>query len=100
MAPPCCAPRPSSLVSCRVSQSRSYLFLNQVLQQPSNPPGYPMTWQASYPADYGMDPGVAFSTNYGLTITNDLSAIPTMSIATDLDRKSTRLNSSDLGISY
>jgi hypothetical protein len=68
-----------------LSVTHSYLFLNQVLQQPSNPPGYPMTWQASYPADYGMDAGVASSTNYGRTITNDLRAIPTMSIATDFN---------------
>lgn len=68
-----------------VSITHTYLFLSQVLQQPANPPGYPATWQASYPADYGMDPIITFSTNYGATITNDLRAIPTISIVTDFN---------------
>jgi hypothetical protein len=67
------------------SVTHTYLFLAQVLQQPANPPGYPMTWQANYPADYGMDPAVAFSPNYGATITNDLRAIPSISIVTDFN---------------
>jgi hypothetical protein len=65
--------------------THTYIFLSQVLQQSANPPGYPATWQGSYPADYGMDPGVCYSTNYGLTIANDLRAIPTISIATDFN---------------
>jgi len=65
--------------------THSYLFLAQVLRQPTNPPGYPTTWQASYPADYGMDPAIAFSTNYGRTITNDLRTVPTLSLVTDFN---------------
>jgi len=74
---------PGSVPSLTITHT--YLFLNQVLQQPTNPPGYPAIWQASYPADYGMDPAVAFSTNYGATITNDLRALPTISIVTDFN---------------
>ena len=65
--------------------THTYIFLNQVLQQPPNPLGYPTTWQASYPADYAMDPAVCFSTNYGLTITNDLRSIPTISLVSDFN---------------
>lgn len=65
--------------------THSYLFLSQVLQQPSNPPGYPTVWQGSYPADYGMDPTVVNHPNYGLTLSNDLRAIPTLSLVSDHD---------------
>ena len=39
-------------------ETHSYIFLQQVLNQPNSLPGYPTTWQASYPADYEMDPNV------------------------------------------
>jgi CotH protein/lamin tail-like protein/chitobiase/beta-hexosaminidase-like protein len=68
-----------------VPDTHTYLFLSQVLQQPSNPGGFPTTWQAGYPADYGMDPNVVNSTNYGLTISNDLRSIPTLSIVAPHD---------------
>jgi hypothetical protein len=63
--------------------AQSYIFLSQVLQQPNNPPGYPATWQGNYPADYGMDPNVVNSPGYGPTLTNDLRAIPTLSLVSD-----------------
>ncbi|MCW5555331.1 MAG: lamin tail domain-containing protein [Verrucomicrobiae bacterium] len=66
-----------------VPVTHTYLFLNQVLQQPNNPPGYPTTWQASYPADYEMDPNVVNHPNYGTTLSNDLRAIPTLSLVSD-----------------
>lgn len=66
-----------------VPVTHTYLFLNQVLQQPNNPPGYPTVWQASYPADYEMDPNVVNHPNYGMTVSNDLRAIPTLSIVSD-----------------
>lgn len=65
--------------------AQTYLFLNQVLQQPNNPSGYPTNWQASYPADYEMDPNVVNHPNYGATLINDLRAIPTLSMVTDHD---------------
>lgn len=66
-----------------VPVTHTYLFLNQVLQQPNNPPGYPTTWQASYPADYEMDPNVVNHPHYGTTLSNDLRAIPTLSLVSD-----------------
>ncbi len=68
-----------------VPDAHTYIFLSQVLQQPNSLAGYPTTWQASYPADYGMDPNVVNHPNYGGTISNDLRAIPTLSIVTDHD---------------
>lgn len=68
-----------------VPDTHSYIFLSQVLQQAATQPGYPTTWQGSYPADYGMDPNVVNSPNYGTTISNDLRAIPTLSLVSDHD---------------
>jgi hypothetical protein len=65
--------------------THSYIFLSQVLQQSDVQPGYPTTWQGSYPADYGMDPNVVNSVNYGPTISNDLRSIPTLSLVSAHD---------------
>lgn len=63
--------------------THTYIFLNSVLRQPANPPGYPATWQAGYPGDYGMDSNVVNDPKYGVTIKNDLRSIPTLSIVSD-----------------
>lgn len=68
-----------------VPDAHTYIFLVEVLQQPNSLPGYPTIWQAGYPADYEMDPNVVNHPNYGTTISNDLRAIPTLSIVTDHD---------------
>lgn len=63
--------------------THSYLFLSQVLRQPATMAAYPATWQASYPADYGMDSNVVNHPVYGPSLTNDLRSIPSLSIVTD-----------------
>ena len=63
--------------------THSYIFLAQVLRQSATQPGYPTTWQAGYPADYGMDSNVVNHPVYGTTISNDLRSIPTLSIVSD-----------------
>ena len=63
--------------------THTYIFLDSVLRQPASLPGYPTTWQANYPADYGMDPNVVNDPKYGATIKNDLRSIPTLSIVSD-----------------
>lgn len=68
-----------------VPDTHSYLFLGPVLLQSSNQPGYPTTWQGSYPADYGMDPFIVNHPNYGATLSNDLRSIPTLSLGSDHD---------------
>ena len=61
-------------------ETHSYLFLSQVLTQAAVQPGYPTVWQGSYPADYGMDPNVVNHPVYSQTISNDLRALPTLSV--------------------
>lgn len=68
-----------------VPDTHSYIFLSQVFLQASNQPGYPTTWQGSFPADYGMDPFIVNHTNYGVTLSNDMRAIPTLSLVSDHD---------------
>jgi hypothetical protein len=68
-----------------VPDTHSYIFLGEVLMQSSNQPGYPTTWQGSYPADYGMDPFIVNHPNYGVTLSNDMHAIPTLSLVSDHD---------------
>lgn len=63
--------------------THTYIFLDSVLRQPNSLPGYPTVWQASYPADYAMDPNVVNSVKYGPTVKNDLRSIPTLSIVSD-----------------
>jgi hypothetical protein len=65
--------------------THTYLFLSEVLQQSNTQQGYPTVWQANYPADYGMDPFIVNHPKYGLTISNDLRAIPTLSLVSSHD---------------
>ncbi|HIG31309.1 MAG TPA: hypothetical protein EYQ50_27285 [Verrucomicrobiales bacterium] len=59
----------------------TYVFLDDVLQQPSKPPGFPRTRQI----DYGMDPEVVNNPLYSDTIKDDLKAIPSIAIAMATD---------------
>jgi hypothetical protein len=65
--------------------THSYIFLSQVLLQSGDQPGYPTTWQGSFPADYGMDPFIVNHPNYGVTLSNDLRSIPTLSLVSAHD---------------
>src|SRR5262245_26260850 len=58
----------------------TYLFLADVIRQPSNPPGFPTAWSGSFTADYAMDPEVVTNAAYRDEIIADLRSIPTMSI--------------------
>jgi hypothetical protein len=65
--------------------THSYIYLRQVLQQPSVITGYPTTWQASFPADYAMDPNIVGHSKYGVTLSNDLRSLPVLSVVTPHD---------------
>ncbi|HEY5914750.1 MAG TPA: lamin tail domain-containing protein [Verrucomicrobiae bacterium] len=67
------------------ADTQSYLFLEQVLQQSANQPGYPITWQGSYPADYGIDPFIVGHPVYGPGLSNDLRSLPVLSIVMSHD---------------
>ena len=66
---------------------QTYLFLDDVIRQaPAGvaPPGWPTSWGGNV-VDYGMDPEIVTNALYKNTIKNDLTAIPTLSIAINLD---------------
>ncbi|UCD49516.1 MAG: CotH kinase family protein [Phycisphaerales bacterium] len=67
--------------------THSYIFVDDVAQQPADPPGWPTDWGYSsdagaiVPADYEMDPRVVNSTLPGYSMREALLDIPTMSIS-------------------
>jgi hypothetical protein len=63
--------------------THSYIFLRDVFRQSNNIPNYPTVWQASYPADYAMDPNIVNHPVYGPALSNALRSIPTLSIVSD-----------------
>ena len=82
--------RPSAI------NTHTYIFLEQVLNQPQNPAGFPATWgtysrsyltyQKGEPviADYEVDPEIVTDPRYGDLLPEGLTAIPTLSIVTDI----------------
>lgn len=76
--------------------TQTYLFLNDVLHQPADPPGFPSTWGihpidfaghaegTPVEADYEMDPQVVNDPRYRDSIREALQAIPSLSIVTDI----------------
>ena len=64
--------------------TQTYIFLDQVAHQPSNPFGFPGTW-GSTTADYEMDPEVINDSLYRGRIRESLLSLPTMSIVTETD---------------
>ncbi len=76
--------------------THSYLFVEQVLAQPPNPPGFPNTWGthqeefkqfkpgAPVTADYEMDPQVVNDPRYQTGLREGLTSLPTLSIVMDL----------------
>ena len=70
--------------------AHSYLFLDDVIQQPFSIPGYPINnyslgGSAEVPHDYEMDPEVVNDPAYSGGIIKGLKDIPTMSITVDPD---------------
>jgi len=74
----------------RVS-THTYIFVEDVAQQPSDPTGWPTDWGFSsdahdtVPADYEMDPRVVNNALPGYTVQDALVDIPTVSISMALD---------------
>ena len=67
----------------------SYIFLNDVLNQPNNPKGYPDTWgkftnsNTMAPADYEMDPDMTRDSRLANRILQGLYSLPVLSLVTD-----------------
>jgi hypothetical protein len=65
-------------------QTHTYIFLTDVLNQPTNPPGFPITtdWGINgWASEYGMNRLVVTNPLYAPEIKNDLLALPSLSIA-------------------
>ncbi|MDM8528320.1 lamin tail domain-containing protein [Anaerolineales bacterium HSG24] len=87
------ASKPNFLPS--FTTTHTYIFPDQVLTQPANPPGFPPTWGIhsenfkSYVqgspvmADYEMDPDIVNHPRYKDKLKDGLKSIPTLSIAMD-----------------
>jgi hypothetical protein len=67
--------------------THTYIFVDQVLAQPPDPPGYRKTWGAyegaPVRADYEMDPDIVNDPRYSGLLDEALRSIPTLSIVTD-----------------
>ena len=68
--------------SAGVVSTETYIFPNDVINQPANPAGFPTTW-GSETADYAMDPRITTDPTYRNQLVQDLLSLPTMSIVTD-----------------
>ncbi|NIQ11129.1 MAG: hypothetical protein GWN67_17985, partial [Phycisphaerae bacterium] len=64
-------------------ETHTYIFLDDVIQQPTNPPGFPTSGWGYVGPDYEMDPEVTLS--YSSTIKNDMKAVPTLSLVMDVN---------------
>ena len=65
-------------------QTRSYIFLSDVVQQSGSPDGFPDYWKTTA-ADYEMDPDIVNDPTYGPLLLDSLKSLPSISIVTDLD---------------
>ncbi len=65
----------------RKTTTLTYLFLEDVLDQSSSPPGYPSVWQPGTSADYAMTKSVAPDQE----IIDALMALPTVSVSMPID---------------
>lgn len=70
-----------------LTETHTYLFIDQVLKQPNNPPGFPVgsTLWGGYPTDYEMDPEIVNSQQYSNLVKPALLSLPTLSIVMNID---------------
>ncbi len=65
-------------------QTYSYLFFNDILEQPKAPAGFPSSWNGTT-ADYEMDPDVVDAREYRDLARASLLTLPTLSVVTTVD---------------
>jgi hypothetical protein len=63
--------------------TQTYIYLDDVINQPANPPGFPANWDV-WPADYQMDPRITQDPAYKDVMRDALMSIPTISIVSDV----------------
>jgi len=69
-------------------QTHTYVFPGDVIHEPPDPPGFPITtlWSSyGWPSDYGMDPSFITNPISSATIQNDLLSLPALSIVMRTD---------------
>ncbi len=68
-------------------QTYTYLFPNDILRQPNNPPGFPVgtTVMAGYPSDYEMDPEIVTNSAYRTKMRDAILSLPAVSIVCKRD---------------
>ncbi len=66
------------------TMTHTYLFLKEVVEQPWDPQGFPLSW-GNLEADYEMDPRVVFDPRYEAEILADFLKIPMLSVVMDRD---------------
>jgi hypothetical protein len=76
--------------------TQTYIFIDDVLQQPADPAGWPQTWGvhsltrgpyvagSDVQADYEMDPRIVNDPAYRDLLVEGLQSLPTISLVTDL----------------
>ncbi|MCB0210570.1 MAG: lamin tail domain-containing protein [Anaerolineae bacterium] len=74
------------------NETQTYLFLDDVVRQPPNPPGFPAG------ADYEMDARVVDDPRYSQSIAEALQAIPTISLVSDAKNLDIYQNSEERGV--
>ena len=68
--------------SAGVVSTETYIFPDDVINQPADPAGFPTTW-GSETADYAMNTQITTDPTYENQLVQDLLSLPTMSIVTD-----------------
>jgi len=67
--------------------THTYIFLDDVLVQPQDPPGFPTIWGgyegSPVKADYEMDPEIVNDPRYSGAIKESLKSLPSLSLVTD-----------------
>ena len=61
--------------------TKTFLFVDDIVRQPAAPPGFPSSWGGAPAADYEMDPEITNSATYRQAVRTGLSAIPFMSLS-------------------
>ena len=82
----------SSALAVSRTDTHSYIFLADVLNQNNTPSGYPSTWGTHWTgssnfianADYAMDQAIVGSSKYGPQMLASLQSLPTISIVLDI----------------
>ena len=69
-------------------ETRTFIFLDDVIRQPAYPEGFPSNWRGRTHgdpalADYGMDPEIVAGNEE--TLKQSLRSVPTLSLVTDMD---------------